>query len=50
MQSKLINMKGNMTVVTHPPKLPNASQIEKEVLAKSKKKKLILNIDKKPIG
>lgn len=36
-------------VVTHPPKLPNAGNREREILAKTRKPKPILNVDKKPI-
>ena len=42
-------MKGNMTVVTHPPKLPNPKELEKAVLDKGKKKKPTFDIDKKPL-
>jgi hypothetical protein len=40
--------KGNMSVVIHPPKLPNPKEIEKAALDKPKKKPTFV-IDKKPI-
>lgn len=46
--SYLTTGKGNMTVVTHPPKLPNPKELEKSALDKPKKKPTFV-IDKKPI-
>lgn len=50
MRSKLIVMNGKMIVVTTPPKLPNATELEKKILAHTKGKKVRLDIDKKPLG
>lgn len=47
----MLTMKrGSMVVVTHPPKLPNASEIEKKVIRNTTQPKPKLNIDKKPLG
>lgn len=45
----IVMKKGNMTVVTHPPKLPNASEIEKDLINNTPVPKPVLNVDKKPI-
>lgn len=42
--------KGKIMVVQHPPKLPNASGIEKALLGSIETPKPILNVDKKPLG
>lgn len=50
MNAKIQLMSGKMIVVTHPPKLPNPKEVEKEALIKDKKKKPAFDIDKKPLG